>query len=57
MCEWEREKMSNPDPYHPSAQPNSQAQYGQPYPDVQGGQKRQSREDFLVNFIIIFSRL
>lgn len=43
--------MSNPNPYNPNVQPNSAAQYGQPHPGGQGGQQRQTREDFLVNFI------
>lgn len=48
MCKLEikSEKMSNPNPYDPDAQPNSPAQY----PDAQGAHKRQTREDFLVNF-------
>lgn len=46
--------MSNPDPYNSNAQPNAPAQYDQPHPDAQGEQKRQTREDFLVNFIFIF---
>lgn len=46
-------KMSNPNPYQPNAQPpNPSGQYGQPYPDGQGGQQALARENFLVKFLL-----
>lgn len=46
--------MSNPNPYNPNKDPNASAQFGQQYPNAQGGQQIQTREDFLVNIHILF---